>query len=75
MMPALIRHPDFPEIFLTDGVSARLVARDEIPGLIDLAGRGVIELTNGGAVHDVTDRRLIGKILGGAPRGWEAYAA
>lgn len=75
-MKFLVRHADSPAVFLTDGITARLVAsEEELADVRTLHHEGLVPLADGGEVRVVGRRELVGRIVGTVPAGFEALAA
>ncbi len=73
---SLMRFDRKPEVFLTDGVTARWVTSEaEVADLQWLAKDGTINLGYSGRIRIVGRRELVGRIVGKVPQGWEDLAA
>lgn len=77
-MPCLMSLDGKPEIFLTDGVTARWVGSSTTDRTVldckTLSDEGSLPLGYSGAVRGVSNVELLGRIVGTVPAGWEDYA-
>ncbi len=56
-----------PEVFLTNGVTARWVSAQELPHILALHGEGTQPLTFGGKIREVAFQSMVGAVTGPRP--------
>lgn len=75
-MNSLMRYKPRPEVFLTDGVTARWIqSQGELADVRTLNEDGTFPLGFNGGIRVVDRASLIGRIVGPVPAGWEDQRA